>query len=147
MTVSLITNTNDLEDLRRSWAGVEKLRDRITHVAFAATAFPIGAVYPAVLAEAAYNLPLVHAFGVLHEALRVLADEGVITPRNRNDRRLGALIGASKTLPWQNRPAIEAGVALRNGIAHDGALLPRQDCLRLIAAISDELRGWGVLRL
>src|SRR5262249_579545 len=131
-----------LADIRADWAGVEAIRAKLQRSAFAAKGL-IGGSYPFTLADAAHNLPFVHAFAVLNDLLEQLAKESVFTC---NRRELGTLLKASeKHLPWQDFALISTGKDRRNDVAHRGELLERGECWQYIDAIKRELVAWGVI--
>jgi len=74
----MIADLTALQEIRRSWNGVEVLKDRIQVGLFSAVGI-IGGVYPFSVADAAHNLPFLHAYSVLNDALRQLASEGKFT--------------------------------------------------------------------
>ena len=138
----MIRDAKTLSELRKSWPGVEALRSRLQRSAFASVGV-VGGTFPATLADAAHNLPFVHAYAVLNEALVQLADEGHFA---RKGILLGELIKRSrKVLPWQDFALIRTGVKHRNDVAHRGKLLGRGDCWTYIDAVKTELAAWGVL--
>ena len=98
--------------------------------------------------EEFFNLPLVLAYALLDEVLAELIGQGVFvcSPRGKAPALLGAKMSASKgALPWIDYAAVEAGKEARNELAHQGKLLPRQECFRLIDLIGAELVAWSVL--
>ena len=128
--------------MRKGWAGVEALRSRLQRSAFASVGV-VGGSFPATLANAAHNLPFVHAYAVLNDALLQLADEGHFVRKNFF---LGDLLKRSrKVLPWQDFALVSMGAKHRNDVAHRGKLLGRKDCWNYIDAVKAELTGWGVL--
>ncbi len=119
----MITDTNRLAELRKDWAGVDALRSRLKRSAFASG---IGGRFPFALADAANNLPFIHAFGVLNNVLLSLRDEGHF---RCNSIFLGALLAASETsVPWTDFATIKKGVDRRNDVAHRADLLGRGEC-------------------
>jgi hypothetical protein len=138
----VIRDPNALEEIRRSWRGVEALRGQLQLSAFASVGV-IGGSFPHKLADAAHNLPFIHAHGVLNDTLRQLAVEGVISCPSIF---LGKLVGAaSRKLPWQDLKLIRAGIRKRNTVAHKAKLLPRGECWRHVDAIGRELKAWGII--
>lgn len=102
-----------------------------------------GGLFPHFLADAAANLPMFHAFGILNDVLKQLAEEGCFECKGRE---LGRLIEASKeALDWEDLDAIKKGKDARNGVAHEGKLLGRGDCWALIDVVRSELGAWGVI--
>lgn len=96
---TVIRDTTALAEVRQSWAGVEALRSRLQVSAFASVGV-IGGRFPFVLANAAHNLPFIHAYAVLNDVLEQLADEGHFTCKSIF---LGKLLKKSeKALPWQD---------------------------------------------
>ena len=137
----VITDDATLTDVRKSWVGVEALRERLTSSGF--MAFGVGGFFPTALADAAHNLPFLHAFAVLNDVLEQLAEEDHF---DCNDRRLGMLLKKSeKALSWQDYKQIKVGVKLRNDLAHRGLLLERGDCWTYIDAIKRQLSAWGIV--
>lgn len=138
----MISDPKALAEAKNNWAGVEALRAKLQRSAFASKGV-VGGVYPFALADAAHNLPFIHAFGVLNDVLEQLASEGHFPCESHF---LGELVKRSeKVLPWNNIKSIKAGIKDRNGVAHYGALLPRRECWKHIEAIESELTKWGVL--
>ena len=138
----MIRDSATLTHVQKSWTGVEALRERLKRSAFA-SAGVIGGTFPFALADAAHNLPFIHACSVLNDVLVQLAGEGHFDCKSRF---LGALIKESETaLPWQDFRLITAGVELRNDVAHRGQLLGRGDCWKYVDAIKLELSAWGIL--
>jgi hypothetical protein len=139
---TMITDPAALADVERSWSGVEALRDKLKRSGYASTGV-VGGVFPFALADAAHNLPMFQAFCVLNDVLAQLAREGQFVC---GSRYLGALVNESEhALPWQNFPAIRAGVTDRNRVAHDAVILARGECWKHIKAINWELTSWSVL--
>lgn len=66
----------------------------------------LGGVFPFALANAAHNLPFIHAFSVLNDVLEQLASEGHF---NCGSHFLGELVKKSEdALPWQDFRLITA---------------------------------------
>lgn len=138
----MIKDPTALAEVQLGWAGVEALRNSLLRSANASVGV-IGGSFPFVLANAAHNLPFVHAFAVLNDVLEQLADEGRFACKSIF---LGALLQKSeKALTWQNYALISVGVSLRNDVAHRGQLLDRGECWKYIDAVKDELTGWGIV--
>ncbi len=138
----MISDRTTLEEVQRSWAGVEALRDKLRRSAFASTGV-IGGTFPTSLADAAHNLPFMHAFSVMNDVLEQLASEGHFICKSHF---LGALLKKSqKAIPWHDFALIKMGLGLRNGVAHRGLLLGRGDCWKYIDAIKAELKGWRII--
>jgi hypothetical protein len=138
----VICDQKALAEIRRSWEGVEALRRRLRRSTFASIGI-IGSTFPHRLADAADNLPFIHAHGVLNDTLRKLAVEGAISC---SSIFLGQLVvAARKKLPWQDLKLIRAGINKRNSVAHKGVLLPRGECWKHVDAIGRELRAWGIV--
>ena len=92
-----------------------------------------------------HSLVLVHAYSVLQETLEQYEREGLISPQRPG---LKNLMTASQTeLDWIDYGKVDDGREARNGVAHDGKILPRLDSWSYIEAIEKELLGWGVVRL
>ena len=103
----------------------------------------IGGNFPFVLSNAAHNLPFVHAFAVLNDALKQLALEGHF---NCKSIFLGALLEKSeKALPWRDFALVSVGVDHRNDVAHRGQLLDRGECWKYIDTVKAELIAWGII--
>lgn len=138
----MIHDSVALAEVRSGWAGVEVLRERLQRSAFSSQCVT-GGRFPFALANAAHNLPFIHAFAVLNDVLEQLASEGHFDCKSHY---LGALLTSSETaLPWRNFTLIKAGVNRRNDVAHRGQLLERGDCWRYIDAIKEELSAWGLV--
>ena len=139
----MIQDADELAEIQRNWAGVEALREQLQVSAFASAAIGIGGRFPFGLANAAQNLPFMHAYAVLNDTLEQLAREMNFEYKGRS---LGRLLEHSEsTLPWQNFTLIDEGKEHRNGVAHHGKLLERSECWRYINAIKDELCAWGII--
>jgi hypothetical protein len=139
---AMIADLTALEEMRSAWNGVEVLKGRIQVGLFASGGI-IGGVYPFSVADAAHNLPFLHAYSVLNDALQQLASEGKFTCKSIF---LGKLLQESeKVLPWNDFALIKSGANRRNDLAHHGDVLPRDDCWKYIDAIKTELTLWGIL--
>jgi hypothetical protein len=139
----MITDVTALAEIRKSWEGVEQMRAKLQRSAFATAAFGIGGVFPHVLADAAHNLPFMHAHAVLNDTLQQFAAEGII---NCKSRYLGPLMAAAiPVLSWQDLSVIQIGIDHRNDVAHRAKLLPRGECWKHIDAIGRELKAWGII--
>jgi hypothetical protein len=100
-------------------------------------------VYPFRVADAAHNLPFLHAYAVLKDTLQQLASEGKFICKSIF---LGKLLQESEqVLPWNDCALNGSGPGRRNDLAHRGAVLPRDDCWKDIDAIKTELPLWGIL--
>ena len=77
----MIRDQSALKEIQQSWDGVEALRSRLKVSAFASSGIGPGS-YPFSLANAAHNLPFIHAYGVLNDALNQLAKEGQFSCRS-----------------------------------------------------------------
>jgi hypothetical protein len=105
--------------------------------------FSEGGTSATLAANAAHNLPFVHACAVLNDVLEQLSDEGHFQCKTF---RLGALLDKSENrLPWQDFQTIKNAVSRRNDIAHHGDVIPRAECWRFIDAIRAELVSWKIL--
>jgi hypothetical protein len=135
----MIKDATALAKLRKDWEGVEVLRDSLNVSAYATHP----GLFPFTLYNAAHNLPFMHAFAVLNNVLIQLAAEGRFKCTNIF---LGELLKKSeKALPWRNFALMTVGVDRRNGIAHHGTLLDKEECWKYIDAIKVELSAWGIL--
>jgi len=129
-----------LIEIKQNWAGVERLRGQLQLSAMVSGA---QGHFPFVLANAAHNLPFIHACWVLNDALKQLEKENHFKCRSIF---LTPLLEASKTaLSWQDWNLIKKGVDLRNDVAHEGKLLERGECWKYIDAIKTELAAWGIV--
>lgn len=121
--------------------GVETLRGRLQRGILGS--FAQGGSFVIFVADAAHNLPFVHACAVLNDVLTQLAKEGRFACKSIF---LGALVSASEgPLQWKDIALIKEAVHRRNGIAHRGEILPRGDCWKYTDAIKDQLTEWSVL--
>jgi hypothetical protein len=137
----MITDSVALGEIRESWQGVDRLRDKLQRALLGS--FAQGASFAIFAADAAHNLPFIHACAVLNDVLAQLRQEGHF---QSNSIFLGALLSASKAkLPWKNFAVIEEAVARRNDVAHRAEILARGDCWRYIDAIKAELVSWSIL--
>jgi hypothetical protein len=138
----MIKHATARAEVQLGWAVVEALRDSL-QVSANASVGVIGGSFPFQLANAAHNLPFVHAFAVLNDVLEQLAKEGHFACKSIF---LGALLQKSeKPLPWRDYALISAGVNRRNDVAHRGQLLERGECWKYIDAVKEELAGWGII--
>jgi hypothetical protein len=137
----MIADQAALDEIRQSWRGVEALRDKLQRALLGS--FAQGASFVVFVADAAHNLPLVHAYAVLNDVLEQLSKEGHF---RCNSIFLGALLAESKEkLPWKDFPLINEGMLRRNGVAHRGEVLPRADCWKYTDVIRDQLVVWRIL--
>src|ERR671923_2534726 len=98
----MIADQAALDEIRQSWRGVEALRDKLQRALLGS--FAQGASFVVFVADAAHNLPLVHAYAVLNDVLEQLSKEGHF---RCNSIFLGALLAESKEkLPWKDFPLI-----------------------------------------
>jgi hypothetical protein len=138
----VIRDSVTLAEVQSGWAGVEILRGRLQRSAFSSRGV-IGGSFPFALANAAHNLPFIHAFAVLNDVLEQLASEGHFGCKSHF---LGALLASSEqALPWRDFRLIRAGAELRNDVAHRGRLLERGDCWKYVDAVKAELSAWGII--
>ena len=140
----MIRDATVLAEIQQNWAGVEALRAKLQRSAFATFSMPtIGGIFPFALADAAHNLPFIHAYAVLNDALKQLRDEGHFAC---NCFFLGALLKASQNvLAWRDFALISQGVTRRNEVAHRGQLLNRADCWKYVDAVKVELSALGII--
>ena len=142
----MMKDSSALQEIRESWGGVVSLRNNMrTSIAAAATSgFGLGACVVSI-ADAAHNLPFIHACSVLNDSLLQLCKEGHFKCKSIF---LGALVKDSKnSLTWDNYSLIsDVVVNARNGIAHKGTIIPRKDCWQYIEAIENQLKSWKILK-
>jgi hypothetical protein len=146
----MITDPTRLAEVRAAWQGFERLEGTIrTSIGAAVAQGGVSAVFAA---DAAYNLPFVHACAVLNDALVQLRDQREFTCGTINNERttLGALVNAvtparNPRLTWLDEALIKEIVDARNDIAHRGRILPRADCQRYNNHIRDQLTAWTIL--
>ena len=137
----MISDQAALEEINRSWQGVEALKDKVQRALLGSFAQEASIVI--FVADSAHNLPFIHAYSVLNDTLKQLAKEGHFPCKSIF---LGALLDASEiALPWKNFALIKKGADRRNDVAHHGNVLPRTECWKYIDAIRDELRKWRVV--
>ena len=138
----MIKDSGILEGIKKDWLGVELLRDKLKRSAYASRGV-VGGTFPFILANAAHNLPFIHAYSVLNEVLIVLANEGQF---ECNSIFLAKLLDSSKNnLPWKDHATIVTGVGRRNDVAHRADLLERGECWKYVDAIKSELDSWGII--
>lgn len=92
----MIRDATALAEVRQSWGGVEALRSRLQVSAFASVGV-LGGSFPFVLANAAHNLPFIHAYAVLNDVLEQRAAEGHF---NCKSIFLGELLKKSEKVRW-----------------------------------------------
>ncbi len=99
---------------------------------------------PAIFAaDAAHNLPFMHAFAVLNDVLTQLANECQFSCKSIF---LNPLLHASENvLSWENFRLVKEGVDRRNKVAHKGEILPRGQCWKYIDTVHEQLLTWNVL--
>jgi hypothetical protein len=130
-----------LQEVQNSWRGVEALRDKLQRALLGS--FAQGASFAIFAADAAHNLPFVHACAVLNDVLEQLKEEKHFQCKSFF---LGKLLAASEAkLPWTNFDTIREAATRRNAVAHRGEVLPRKDCWRYIDAIKSELVTWNIV--
>jgi len=136
-------NDDDIHaGIKEDWNGVELLRNKLKRSAYASTGM-MGGTFPFALANAAHNLPFIHAYSVLNEVLIALQNEGHFVCKSMF---LGKLLQASENaLPWNDFSTIEAGVGRRNDVAHRADLLERGECWKYVDAIKLELSSWDII--
>ena len=138
----MIRDPTALAEVQQSWAGVEALRARLKVSAFASVG-ALGGSFPFSLANAAHNLPFIHAYAVLNDTLEQLAAEGHFSCKSIF---LGELLKQSeKALLWQDFALVSLGASRRNDVAHRGQLVERGDCWKFVDAVKAELSAWGVI--
>jgi len=137
----VISEPEPLAEIRASWNGVRVLRQRLQSALLGS--FALGGWSAIFAADAAHNLPLVHAFSALNDVLLQLEREGRFSCRSHF---LGSLLDASKpSLPWLDFDLVRQGASRRNDVAHRGEVLPRGECWRYVDAIEAEFLAWGVI--
>ena len=138
----MIRNATALAEIQQSWAGIEALRSKL-QVSALASMGSFGGNFPFTLANAAHNLPFIHAYAALNDALKQLADEGHFTCKSIF---LGELLERSeKVLQWRDFDLIRVGAEHRNAVAHHGQLLNRGDCWKYVDAVKVELSAWRII--
>lgn len=138
----MIKDTDTLTEIQACWNGVENHRGKIQRSLFASVGF-LGGTFPFTAADAAHNLPFMHAMSVLNDVLRALAKEGRF---NCDSHFLGQLLDAAKDdLQWVDYQAIREANRLRVAVAHRGELLPRADCWEHIDDVKAQLVAWGII--
>ena len=139
----MINDANTLTEIRAGWHGLEVLRGKIQRSLFASLG-AMGGIYPFKAADAAHNLPFMHALAVFNDTLEAMKNEGRFKCGTRN---LGHLLKAAKhELDWVDYKLIKEAVSKRNGVAHHGELVPRGDCWKFIDAVKSELIAWGIVK-
>ena len=138
----MIEDENSLAAIKRDWNGVELLRDKLKRSAYASRGV-VGGVFPFALANAAHNLPFMHAYSVLNEVLIVLAKEGHFKCKSIF---LGKILVSSKNaLTWIDYETIVTGVERRNDVAHRADLLERGECWQYVDAVKKQLESWQII--
>jgi hypothetical protein len=137
----MITDKAALDEIRKSWSGVEALKNKVQGALLGS--FAQGGVFAIFIADSAHNLPLLHAYAVFNDVLEQLAKEGKFQCKSIF---LGALLAASeKVLSWKDFALIKQGVDRRNDVAHRGDVLPRADCWNYIEGLREQLVAWAIL--
>ncbi len=92
-----------------------------------------------------FNLASLLAFAILQQALNRLKNEGRFNCKGKRPL-LGTLMEKAKDkLIWREYELLSAGIGVRNDFAHEAKLAPKDDCLKYIQAVENELKGWGIL--
>ena len=137
----MISDQSALAEIRKSWRGVEALRGKVQRALLGSVAQ--GGSFAIFAADAAHNLPFMHAYSVLNDVLRQLSLEGHFKCKSIF---LGPLLDASEhKLSWKNFCLINEGKDRRNDVAHRGDVLLRGDCWQYIDAVHEQLLRWQVL--
>jgi hypothetical protein len=137
----MIQDPTVLEELKNSWNGVMRLRDRVHRALISSATLPNS--FTIFIADAAHNLPFVQAFGVLNHALHYMAKDKDFDYKGIS---LGRLMEASLgRIRWINYGLVSEGKKLRDGVAHQGEIVPRAECRKYIDVIEAELVGWRLL--
>jgi len=133
--------TTGQSEIARDWAGVQKWLANTVRLGAAVSA-PGGAA-PLNLFNHVHSLILVHAYGVLQQALADFRDAGQFS----SSSRLKDLMDSSHAagIPWQKFDRVNEGREKRNRIAHDAATLPRNERKALIGEIDAQLRSWQLI--
>jgi hypothetical protein len=137
----MIRDPQALQELRDAWQSFRDYQGRITRsLAFS---FARGGFFSHGAAELSDNLFMMFAFGVLHDVLLQLRDEGHFAGR---DSRLGPTMSASRdALPWEDFDRLDRGRERRNDVAHRGMVFPREECRELVDAIEVQLLAWKII--
>ena len=136
----------ELEELRKTWKGVRLLHSKVYRAIMGSATLP--GSFTVFIADAAHNLPFLHACGVLNDVLEQLAKEQPFMYKGKRykGRRFGLLLDASApVLPWNNLLLIREAVKRRDDLAHHADIVPRGDCWKYIDAIEAELVRWGIV--
>jgi len=127
---------------QESWASMLVLRLTIT--TDTGLAFSMGHYFPHYADEAAHNLPLLIACGVLNEVLLDLRDQNEFPVGRDRRETLGVLMGYSRgALSWLNFVRIEQIKNARDDLAHHGVMLSRDDSFAAVDDIWCQLIAWG----
>jgi hypothetical protein len=104
----------------------------------------VGAAPSAIFAaDAAHNVPLLHAYSVLNDVLVQLEKEGHFHCKSF---LLGALLKASEhKLARLEFGVISTGLGRRNDLAHRGDVVPRGECWKYIDAVQKQLVFWKLI--
>jgi hypothetical protein len=143
----VITDEEAREDLHQQWFEVRLMQGHLTRDLFASGA---AGSYPHGAANACFSIVMVWAYGVLHNVLRQLHQQGrVVDPARPQSTQLGILMAASRRgnnpLPWQDYDTVASGQQRRNEVAHRCLILQRGDAWAYISAIERELVGWHII--
>ncbi len=133
-------------DVRKQWAALRSMGRTTSRIV------PGGPVVMQSPAAEFFNLPLVLAYGVLHQVLLELIEQGSV-PRPfdakgnvvRNPALSACMKAARLALTWIDFNVVDDGRQRRKDLAHEAKLLTKADCLRYIEAIEAELTAWGVV--
>lgn len=141
MVSQMIKDEKTRKRLEDEWRSVCLLQSKIKTALLGG--FATGGKLAIFAADAAHNLPLIHAFAVLNNVLVAFRDQGTLSC---SSDYLKSLLKASKgKLAWVDYDEIKNGVERRNDVAHRSEVLPRVDCWKLIDAIEIELKEWGIV--
>jgi len=134
----VIKNATVNTEIAQSWAVVRKMSSS-SYMSRACGNSIIQYARP----DDSYSLPFILAVSVLEQVLNELIAQGKFRCKSW---KLGPKMAASRAhLPWQDYGTVDSGREERNRLAHEGMLLPKNDCLKYIDAIEHELKYWRVL--
>ena len=136
----MINDDTALAEIRKDWGGVEALKGKLYLSSMVSGA---RGHFPFALANAAHNLPFLHACCVLDDVLKAIEKEEHFTA----DRKTlgGRIYGSEQSINWVNFPIIKKILTKRNGLAHKGEILERGECWEYIDALKIELLAWNIL--
>jgi hypothetical protein len=143
-SAAMIKDPALLAKRQNSWASMLVLQLTIT--SDTGMAFSLGHHFPHRAAEAAHNLPLLIACGVLNEVPLDLRNQNEFYTGKDKRETLGVLMGYSRSaLSWLNYRRIEQIKNARDDLAHHGVMLSHDYSWAAVDDVWCQLVAWGIV--